>query len=68
MIKKKLISRFLQLLLNEKHRVSLIGTYNMLKMCECTGHLAGLQYRNVRVLVWSMREWSGFYNTGMCDC
>ena len=40
----------------------------MLKMCECTGHLAGLQYRNVRVLVWSMREWSGFYNTGMCDC
>ena len=26
-----------------------------------------LQHRNVRVLVWSMCEWSGFYNTGMCE-
>ena len=27
-----------------------------------------LQHWNVRVLVWSMCEWSGFYNTGMCEC
>ena len=27
-----------------------------------------VQHRNVRVLVWSMCEWSGFYNTGMCEC
>ena len=27
-----------------------------------------LQHRNVRVLVWSMCEWCGFYNTGMCEC
>ena len=26
-----------------------------------------LRYRNVRVLVWSMCEWSGFYNIGMCE-
>ena len=27
-----------------------------------------VQHRNVRVLVWSMCEWSGFYNTGICEC
>ena len=27
-----------------------------------------LQHRNERVLVWSMCEWSGFYNIGMCEC
>ena len=27
-----------------------------------------VQLRNVRVLVWSMCEWSGLYNTGMCEC
>ena len=27
-----------------------------------------LQHLNVRVLVWPMCEWSGFYNTGMCEC
>ena len=27
-----------------------------------------LQHRNVRVLVWSMCEWSGFYNIGMYEC
>ena len=27
-----------------------------------------LQHRNVRVLLWSMCEWSGLYNTGMCEC
>ena len=26
------------------------------------------QHRDVRVLVWSMCEWSGFYNTKMCEC
>ena len=26
-----------------------------------------LQHRNVRVLVWSMCEWSGFHNTEMFD-
>ena len=25
------------------------------------------QHRNVRVLVWSMCEWCGFYNTGRCE-
>ena len=27
-----------------------------------------VQHRNVRVLVWSVCKWSGFYNTGMCEC
>ena len=27
-----------------------------------------LLHRNVRVLVWSMCEWSGFCNTEMCEC
>ena len=27
-----------------------------------------LQHWNVRVLVWSMCEWSGFYSIGMCEC
>ena len=27
-----------------------------------------VQHRNVRVLVWSMCEWCGFYNTGMYEC
>ena len=27
-----------------------------------------VQHRNVRVLVLSMCEWSGLYNTGMSEC
>ena len=27
-----------------------------------------VQHRTVRGLVWSMCEWSGFYNTGTCEC
>ena len=43
-------------------------------MCEWSGHnvrvnmqCASASLVNVRVLVWSMCEWSGLYNTGMCE-
>ena len=32
------------------------------------GVVSFLQYQNVRVLVWSMYEWSSCYNTKMCVC
>ena len=33
-----------------------------------TPECASASLVNVRVLVWSMCEWSGFYNIAMCEC